>query len=228
MVNKKSREEIVNNLKNYPNLVGFDLDGTLNDLAAYQTEHARKFFGKAPINPNVYDIEDMYQCSHFVRQLFWLRYIWKYCLKYAPREDAVKVINRIIDLDLVPCLITARVYVMNQNAIGSLFRNMVYKWLKEEEIAIDADKVVFCSEKYSAIEKADYCGKLKIRWMFEDKPDNVLMISQITKTHVLCPTSPYNKMITTGGNITVIDSLSQGLDVIEQELKSSGGYQYVK
>lgn len=221
------REKIAENLSRYDNLVGFDLDGTLNDLSSYQNFYAQRYFGKEPFNPNAYDIKDMYACSHLTRQLFWARYIWRYCLKYSARTDAKEVLDRLRSLNLMPCMITARVYVTNEDMLGQLFRAMVYYWDKKEKLNIGQQNIIFCSEKYSAMEKSKYCRNLNVRWMFEDKPDNVMMISKTTTTHVLCLKSPYNSMIKSSERISVIGSLTEGMDIIEKDL-NNGGYQYVK
>ncbi len=232
MLVQEERKGIVSNLQQYNNLVGFDLDGTLNDLAAYQIPLAQKFFRREANDLEAYDIEDMYKCSHFIRQLFWARYIWHYCMSYPARDDAKKVLKRIRALSLTPCMITARVYVTDNGLMGKVFRSMVYHWDQEQGINIGKDKIIFCSEKKSAIEKARYCKELGVRWMFEDKPDNVWAISQVG-THVLCPRTPYNKMISSSDKVTVIETLMDGLEFIEDSLNQEnqlkkGGYQYVK
>jgi len=197
--------------------VGFDLDGTLNALDAYQLMKARKFFRRSPGNPEAYDIEDKFRCSHVTRQLFWALNIWEYCSSYPAREDASDVVSGCLDLGLTPALITARVYVTSGFPLGLLFRGMVLRWLEQQNLPIEEQNIYYCSEKDSAVAKAEVCQTMKPRWMFEDKPDNALTISQQTDAHVLVPTEAYNRSLKETGQLTIIKNLQEGFEVIKSE-----------
>ena len=197
--------------------IGFDLDGTLNSLDSYQVQKAQKFFKRPSSNPECYDIEDKFDCGHFARQLFWALNIWKYCLVYPAREEASDVVHECISLKLRPALITSRVYVTNGFPLGPLFRGMVPRWLEKQGIPIIRSDIYFCSEKDSAVAKTKVCKILKPRWMFEDKPDNALMISQQTDVHVLVPIEAYNKTLKETDRLTIINDLQDGLEIIRSE-----------
>lgn len=177
--------------------VGLDMDGVLVDLAGYQLAKGIPYFSKKlnkPVdkvvkNLQAYDVEDIFGVSHAERMKFWTKYIWEYCLVAKPRESASALTHKWHAEGRKVKIITSRVYVMENNALGELFRRMVYYWLDKYNIYYD--EVIFCSEKNSALDKAIACEKANVSLMVDDKVENANMISQ--NHTVLCYSNPWNE-----------------------------------
>ena len=164
--------------------IGLDMDGVLVDLEKYQLEKGIAYFCKkfnvspeeVVKNINAYDIEDIFGCTRDQRMTFWVRYIWEYCLLTPAREGSREITNKWHQEGRKIDIITSRVYVMQEDIIGALFRKMVKIWLFKQGIYYD--NIVFCSEKGSAIDKSNACIDCKTKIMGEDKLDNVDAISE--------------------------------------------------
>ena len=76
--------------------IGFDVDGVLTDLENYQLEYGKKYFGEDKlVNENGYTIQEIFGCSKEEEEKFWIKYIWKYCLKEQIRENVINYIKRL-------------------------------------------------------------------------------------------------------------------------------------
>ena len=159
--------------------IGLDMDGVLVDLEQYQLEkgiaYFCKKFNKKPEevikNINAYDIEDIFGCTKNERMEFWIRYIWEYCLLFPAKEGSSEITQKWHQEGRNIDIITSRVYVMQDDILGALFRKMVKIWLHSQKIHYD--NIVFCSEKESAIDKSKACLDCQTKIMGEDKLDNI-------------------------------------------------------
>lgn len=79
--------------------IGIDVDGVLVDMEGYQKKYGqiyfKKMFNKEIVNPDAYDIEQMFDCTHEKREKFWIKYIWAYCLKQPVIKDAPQTIEKL-------------------------------------------------------------------------------------------------------------------------------------
>jgi len=205
----------------------YDLDGTLNDLDGFQVPRAIEHFGKEQVSPTEYDVRYKFGVSRAEREKFWLKNILEYCTTHPAREDASDVVHESISIGLTPVLFTARVFVNEgkfswKRALGPAFRSMVLKWMEQENIPITPENIYWCSEKYSARAKLEGCKVLQPRWAFEEKADNILLLSQSQEigTHVLVPREDYNRGFKETDRLTYIGSLTEGLEIVKEEMRS--------
>ena len=54
-------------------IIGVDIDGTLTDIAKFQLEEGKNFFGRKAVHPNEFDVKDMFECSQEEENAFWKR-----------------------------------------------------------------------------------------------------------------------------------------------------------
>ena len=82
--------------------IGFDVDGVLTDLENYQLEYGKKYFGEDKlVNEDGYTIQEIFGCSKEEEEKFWIKYIWKYCLKEQIRENVINYIKRLNQMQLL-------------------------------------------------------------------------------------------------------------------------------
>ncbi len=163
--------------------IGVDVDGVLTNLQRYQLKYGKKYFKNCKnLNENEIDIEGIFCCTHKEREKFWTRYIWKYCLSEPARENASATLNKLKEEGHEIYIITSRAHTTEKGITGWLFRKMLIYWLKKERIPYD--KIIFCSEKNSDIDKKKYCIENNIDVMIDDKVENLLALKDIVK--VIC------------------------------------------
>lgn len=180
---KKARFGIMN--KKLIDNIGLDMDGVLIDLEQYQylkgIPYFCKKFKKNPediiVDSFAYDVEDIFQCTKNERMIFWLKYIWPYCLTMPAREGASEITHKWHNEGRKVDIITSRVYVMQDNLLGALFRKMVYIWLKKNKIYFD--RIKFCSEEKSYIDKVEACKEFETKLMVDDKINNLKELKKI-------------------------------------------------
>ena len=60
-------------------IIGIDVDGVLSDIGNYQLKYSKPYFkkkyNKDIVNPDKFDIEQIYDCTHKEREIFWQKYI---------------------------------------------------------------------------------------------------------------------------------------------------------
>jgi uncharacterized HAD superfamily protein len=168
------------NIKN----IGIDVDGPLANLQAYQFEKGIPYFSKLKgvsesevvVDPNAYDVKEIFGVTKEERDKFWKKYIWEYCLLLKPDKETVEKIQKWHKQGKKIYIITSRVYVDERSFLGLLFRTMLTYWLKTNDIPYD--DIVYCSEKESYIDKAKACEELDISIMIDDMVCNVKEISK--------------------------------------------------
>ena len=79
--------------------IGLDVDGVLVDTQTFQLREGERYFrkkyGLLVKNPDMFEVMDVFECTRKQREAFWIRYIWKYCLKEPMTKDAAKVVNQL-------------------------------------------------------------------------------------------------------------------------------------
>ena len=199
-------------------VIGLDMDGVTVDLAGYQLAKGIQYFSKKLGLPkekvvkdiSAYDIEDIFGVSHSERMKFWARYIWEYCLTVPPIKGVSEKTNKWHNEGRKVVIITSRVYVMEDNLLGELFRQMVYYYLDKNNIYYD--DVVFCEEENCAEAKAEACRKAGVKLMIDDKLVTVNRISQ--ERLALCFDNPWNQD-GLSEKVTRIDSFDKADEFIE-------------
>ena len=77
--------------------IGLDVDGVLVDIRTFQLREGKRYFQKkygiSIKNPDMFEVQDVFECTKKQRESFWIKYIWKYCLKEPMKEDAAEVVH---------------------------------------------------------------------------------------------------------------------------------------
>jgi uncharacterized HAD superfamily protein len=184
--------------------IGIDVDGVLADVADYQLRigapYFKEKFGREIIDPDAFDVRDIYGCTEDERKKFGWDTIWEYIIHYPARENASQVIRKLKDEGNKIYLITGRVYVTNPRHLGKLFpspvkgllcllsRTILKRWLKRNKIPYDG--IHYCSEHYVS-DKYTGCRRFNVDVMIDDKAENINALSKMM--NVICFDAPYNK-----------------------------------
>ena len=68
--------------------IAFDVDGVMTNLAKFQLDTGRKYFGEDSVkDPTKYDVKDIFDVSKEEREKYWLKYIWPYCITEEMRKN---------------------------------------------------------------------------------------------------------------------------------------------
>lgn len=201
--------------------IGIDVDGVLTNLEEYQIKYGKKYFGEnTKIDITKIDIEEMFGCTKEEREKFWIKYIWKYCITERSKDNASVVLQKLAEEGHELYIITSRAHVMENNIVGSLFRKMLFDWLKRENIPFK--DITLCHEKNSEVDKLNACKKYGIDVMIDDKKENVEELSKYFK--VLCFDATYNQECS-GENIIRVNNWNQIYNEIH---RLSGQYSFDK
>ena len=128
--------------------IGVDIDGTLTDIAKFQIEEGKKFFGREPVNTKVLDVKDMFECSDEEEKAFWKKNYMKYCVLGKMRNGSDKFTKNAHNNDDEIIIITSRKYTDQDTKLGKLMRYTVEQWLKHN--GIETDKIIYCNEDKTA------------------------------------------------------------------------------
>lgn len=170
--------------------IGVDIDGFLTDLFSYQIKYGKEYFK----NYNNYDdtkisISEIFHCTKEEEQKFWTKHIWKYCLMVPARANAAATLRKLKEDGNEIYIITSRAHVTENNIIGEIFRKMLFKWLKDQNIEYDG--IVLCNEKQSDLDKYLACKELGIEVMCDDDVINIKAVKTIAK--VISINEKYNE-----------------------------------
>ena len=184
--------------------IGVDVDGVLTDVADYQLKLGVPFFkekyGYEVVNPDAFDIKDIFGCTDAERRAFGKKTLWTYIFKYPAREEASQVIRKLRHEGHKIFIITSRVFTTTQSRMFCvlpspqesllclLSRAFLKNWLWRRKIPFDG--IFFCSDQ-NAVDKYLACKKCGADIIVEDKAENIMALSKITK--VICFDAAYNR-----------------------------------
>lgn len=165
--------------------IGIDVDGVLVDMHAYQLKYGKRYFceklHRQIKNEKGYDIVDIFDCTSEEREKFWVKYIWKYCLKEPMTQGASEYARNMHEKGHKIYIITGRVHTTEKGITGKLFRWMLKHWMKKNHFYYD--DIFYCSEKDSAADKYEICTQKKIDVLIDDKPDNLLALGDTIQVY---------------------------------------------
>lgn len=168
--------------------IGIDIDGVLTDIEQWQLDYGSKVifenYNKGIINPNGYDIKEIFDVERNLDDKFWEKYLFDYSTKESARKFSDEVTRKLHEDGNEIYIITARFLTDRNDELGNKMRKIVLNWLKENNIFYD--KIIFSPE-----EKIDICMEKNINLMIEDKVDNINTISK--KIPVICFDAKYNR-----------------------------------
>ena len=175
--------------------IGIDVDGVLANVAEFQLEYGTPYFKKKygydVINPNAFDVKEIFGCTDKERNKFgWDKTFWHYIIRYPAMENATHIISKLRKEGHRIVIITGRVFVKQSGFKGWLSRLTLKSWLKRRKIIYD--NLFLCDEENAAEDKLLACKKYSIDVMIEDKPENIIaLINNSIKT--ICFSAPYNQ-----------------------------------
>ena len=156
--------------------IGIDIDGIINNIEKFQLENAIPFFkekyNKEVVNPNGFDVRDIFGLSEdeeYMRREFWKPFIFELARKAPVRNGIKELIARMKENGDVPYIVTERYATDRKNAWGALHRKFVKDYLKANDIDIDEDKIIFCTEGH----KLDAYKEHELDMALEDNVKNI-------------------------------------------------------
>ena len=171
-------------------IIGVDCDGVLTDMSAFILSCGEKWFKRPPSDPSGYGVMDAFGCTEREEFKFGLRYFFKYCRSWPPREGAVETIRRLNDDGHTLYEISARKFVTMKNPLGAYSRFLYKAWLRKNDFQFSG--IYLCAEKGAAEEKLAYCRDCGAEVMIDDRPDVALLLAE-NGIPVLLFDAPYNQ-----------------------------------
>lgn len=170
--------------------IGVDVDGVLTDSSSffkeYGTQYAKKIGKGKIINPNGYEIKDIFDWGEEASNEFWEKFVFLYAQENPPMENAAQVLTDLKKENNQIIIITARTYATQEDENGKKMRECVTNWLDRNKIPYD--KIVF-----SNVDKRKSCKDNQIDVMIEDSPHNIIQLAP--NLPVICFDQPYNHQI---------------------------------
>lgn len=167
--------------------IGIDIDGVLTNIEQWQLDCGGKFLSKIDksiVNRDGYEITKIFEVTDELESQFWSEYLYEYVTKEPSRKFASEVIKKLKDNGNEIYIVTARYLTDKNTKEGEQMREIVVKWLEEQQIYYD--KIIFSPET-----KLEDCKKNNIDVMIEDKVENINSVS--TAIPVICFHAGYNK-----------------------------------
>ena len=172
-------------------IIGIDIDGVLTNLERFQLDYGSKYFfeteNKININPNEYEIIDIFNATTEKDDKFWKEYLEFYAKKEPARRFASEIIKKLKNDGHQIYIITARFLTDRDDYLGKKMRLIVKKWLKNNKIIYD--KIIFSQE-----DKRNICKENNVDIMIEDAPKNIVELSEVLPKFI-CFDELYNREI---------------------------------
>ena len=178
--------------------IGIDIDGVLTDVRKFVIEEGSKYCKEHNkgelINPDVYEMKEMFGWNLATIFNFWRKNIFKYAKENPVIDGASENIKKLKEDGHKIYIITARWLASTKKhrilrhveKISNKMKETVINWLSENNVIYD--EIIFSKD-----DKSKYIKKNNIDIMIEDAPDNVKELSELTK--VICYDWVYNRGI---------------------------------
>ena len=168
--------------------IGIDIDGVLTDIEQWQLDYGSKVvfekYQKGIINPEGYDVTEIFDVDKNLDDEFWRKYLYDYAKNEPARKFANEVTKKLSNDGNKVYIITARFLTDRDTDEGQKMREIVRNWLKENEICYN--DIIFSPE-----DKLEICLNNNIDVMIDDKVENINEISK--HIPVICFNAGYNK-----------------------------------
>ena len=171
--------------------IGVDIDGVLTNIEQFSVDYLSKYCVENNIEYNIgtsnYHVSKTFNIRTEQEDGFWNEYLEYYAINEKARPFASEVIKKLKEDGHEIYIVTARWLTNRDDAIGNNMREIVKKWLTENEIVYD--KLIF--SKASKEKKSQEMIDHKIDLMIEDSPNNINELSSIVP--IICYNAGYNK-----------------------------------
>jgi Acyl-CoA synthetases (AMP-forming)/AMP-acid ligases II len=195
-------------------VVAIDIDGFLVPEHDFRLVEGEKYYGKKPVNPDAYSLEDMFGVSKKEALMFYASNGWKNYKKYTNqislRPGAKELIEELIAKGYKPKIFTKRFQTSNKSIFKKKTRKKLEEYLKKNGINVP---VVYC-EKGNKVREAIEENAIAI---FEDTSEIAHSFSDSGRLSIVFD-EPYNTNCT-GKNIGRINHLNQGVQELERLIK---------
>lgn len=196
--------------------IAFDCDGVLFDTEMFQITYGSKYFAKKynmPIaDETAYGIKGLFNCSDSQEIEFWIKHALRYAYLYMPRINTAEVIRNLHAAGHTIHIVTSKDKI-NDRIMGRIVKFLLKSGLMRHRIKVD--DIHYCSVENSARDKTELCKKFKFDVFIEDKFENIIELSKLTK--VLCMDTKNNQGCE-GQNIIRVRSFHNILDEINKLL----------
>ena len=170
--------------------IAIDIDGVLNYIADFQLRYGIPWFrarGIEVVNPNGFDIKDIFGCSDELIREFWKSttpdgilikdaLIFDMSRNTKMRPTFKELLKLLRDDGDHPYIVTERYGTDKKGIMGSYNRHLVYQWLKSFGIDFPKEDIIFFPEGKT---KADVYREMDIDVCLEDNPKNISAIDSI-------------------------------------------------
>ena len=171
--------------------IGIDIDGVITNIEQFVIDYISKYCVENNIEYNIgnscYNYCKTFNISKEIEMDFWNEYLESYAINEKARPFASEVIKKLKEEGHEIYIITARWLTNRDDDKGEKMRDIVRKWLFENNMLYD--ELIF--SKGDKERKFQEITENKIDLMIEDAPNNVKEISDIVP--VICYNAEYNK-----------------------------------
>lgn len=170
--------------------IGIDIDGVLTNIEQYTLDNITKFCVENnieyAISESNYEPYKTFNITKEQEDAFWNKHIFDYAKQEKARAYAAEAIELLKNAGHEIYIVTARWLTNRDDELGKKMRNIVIKWLKENNIYYDELVFTKASKEHKTQEIKDY----NIDIMIEDSPNNINELSKIIP--VICYNTGYN------------------------------------
>ena len=184
--------------------IAVDIDGVLNYIEKFQLEHGITWFrkkGYEVVNPNGFDIMDIFECTEEVRNEFWKStteggipivnaLVFELAKNLPMRPGFKELLKQLYDNGDNAYIVTERYGTNKRGLFAAYNKKLVYKWLKNNGIDIPKDRIIFVPEGKT---KKDIYEEIGIEVILEDKVENIKAIEEIEFLYAIVFNASYNK-----------------------------------
>lgn len=195
--------------------IGLDIDGCLmdftnlawNGMSLFLERHNENY---NPVDFPSYSYKEQFNISKELEDSFWLEEESRYMyLDLPPRPYTIEVLDYLKNNGHKLYIITAR----NNTYANKDLIERTYVWLNKYNIKVDG---VY----FNTGDKVDTINNLKIDFMLEDSPSNIIKISKKTNCKVFCFDTFCNREIQDDLNIIRVYSMLDFKEKIDREIKN--------
>lgn len=185
--------------------IALDIDGVMNYIEKFQMEYGIPWFrekGYEVVNPNGFDVKDIFGCSEEIRREFWKSHktklqkgfwnalIFDFAKNSEMRPGFEELVKALNEEENELFIITERYGTDKYGVVGRYFQKLVIDWLKSNNINIEPENIIFVSKDKT---KEEIYLEKNIDVILEDKIENIMAIENNEDLYAIVFNAQYNK-----------------------------------
>ena len=183
---------ILNSITKEKNLrIGIDFDGVFTDLYSFMDSECEKFANENGFNcirnNDGTNCKEMFGWTDKEDEFFWDSCLFKYAKSAIMKPMASEIIKKLKKDGHTIVIVTSRHFCKNNDSKGQQSRDILIKWLLDNNIYYD--ELYFTDDKMG---KVPQIKESKIDIFIDDSIRNLQEIANVIP--VICMTEPYNRM----------------------------------